>query len=289
MAGLLVRKEDGTLLFDTQYITHGLVKSGYLQADETWPRKYLRGINLDPNSGASYDDSSRAGDQMFSITVGNAVNPICFIVGKGCLQGTARSGNTVKFFYSGGDTSTKAYVFDLMNDNVAGNPPWLKTRRADGSISFNSLQVPLNILYAVQAPGPTALDQYGRYIGPYAGGAWQSVRFQTASVDPQAHYVVDVALPGGVEYAAFLNYSRGCNGYWSANLTGVNPQVVGMSEGAYGRVGGMSFMFGPAGGTTDVALNGIAFSIPGSVAGLPVDTLPVALVIATTVLPFPYN
>lgn len=289
MAGLIVRKPDGSVLFDTQYITHGLVKSAYLVADETWPRKYLRGINSDPDKASSYDDSFRAGDQMFSIAVNNALNPICFIVGKGCLQGTARSGSAIKFFYSGGDTSTKAYVFDLMSDNIAGSPPWLKTRRPDGSVSFNSLQVPLNILYAIQAPVPAAADQYGRYLGPYIGGGWQVIRGQTASVDPQAHYVVDVGLPGGVEYAAFLNYSRGCNGYWSGSLTGVNPQVVGMSEGAYGRVGGMSFMFGPAGATTDISLNGIAFSLPGSVAGLPTDKYPVALVIATTVLPFPYG
>ncbi|MEN5033013.1 hypothetical protein ABEH37_26965, partial [Pseudomonas sp. Ps21-P2] len=83
MAGLIVRKTDGTVLFDTQYITHGLVKSAYLVADETWPRKYLRGLNLDPDKGSSYDDSFRAGDQMFSITVNNALNPIVFLVGKG--------------------------------------------------------------------------------------------------------------------------------------------------------------------------------------------------------------
>jgi hypothetical protein len=289
MASLIVRKPDGSVLFDTQYITHGLVKSGYLQPDETWGRYYLRSINLDPNDGASYTQSTTGGDQMFSITVGNAVNPICFIVGKGCLQGTARSGNTVKFFYNGGDTSTKAYVFDLMNDNVAGSKPWLKTRRADGSISFNSLQVPLNILYTVQTPAPAELDQYGRYKGPYAGGAWQSIVLQSQqSPLAIAHYVVDIALPGGVEYAAFLNYSRGATGYWAPDLTGVNPQIVSMSEGAYGRVGGMSFMFGPAGGGTNLN-NGGLMSIPGSMGPLITDRYPLALVIATTVLPFPYG
>lgn len=288
MAGLIVRKTDGTVLFDTQYITHGLVKSAYLVADETWPRKYLRGLNLDPDKGSSYDDSFRAGDQMFSITVNNALNPIVFLVGKGTLQGTTRSGNTLKFLYSGASTSTKAYVFDLMSDNVAGNRPWLKTRRADGSVSFNSLQVPLNIIATVQAPGPAAVDQFGKFSGPYAGGSWQVIRRQSASVDPVAHYVVDIALGGGVEYAAFLNFSRGCAGYWSDVLTGVNPQLVGMSEGAYGGVGGVSFMFGPAGATTDGAYSG-AMSSPGSVAALPTDRYPVALVVATSNLPFPYN
>jgi hypothetical protein len=287
MASLIVRKPDGSVLFDTQYITHGLVKSAYLVADETWPRKYLKSANLNPDQGSSWEDSFRVGDQMFSITVNNALNPIVFIVGKGALQGTARSGNTLKFFYSGADGSTKAYVYDLMSDNIPGSPPWLKTRRIDGSISFNSLQVPLNIVAAVQAPGPAAADQYGRYSGPYAGGAWQAIRYQTASVDPIAHYVVDIPLAAGVEYAAFLNFSRGCAGYW-ASLTGVNPQIVGMSEGAYGRVGGISFMFGPAGATTDIGFNGF-MSSPGSVGGLPTDRYPVALVVITSNLPFPFN
>jgi len=288
MAQLIVKKEDGTLLFDTNYITHGLVKSAYLQADETWYRYYLRSTNLDPNNGASYTQASQGGDPMFSITVTNAVNPICFIVGKGALQGTARSGDTVKFFYNGGDTNTKAYVFDFMNDNVPGNPPWLKTRRPDGVISFNSLQPPLNILYTVQAPGPASLDQFGRYLGPYAGGYWQTMRVEAGGNDPIVHYVIDIALPGGIEYAAFLNYSRACAGYWAGALTGSRPEIVGMSEGAYGRVGGMSFMFGVAGGTTNSNATSVMTS-PGSVAGLPTDRYPVALIIATTNLPFPYN
>ena len=288
MSGLIVRKEDGSLLFDTNNITHGLLKSGYLQADETWYRYYLRATNVDPNLASSYNQSTIGGDPMYSITVSNAINPICFIVGKGCLQGTARSGDTIKFFYSGGDTTTKAYVFDLMRDNVAGNPPWLKTRRTDGSVSFNSLQVPLNILYTVQAPNPASLDQFGRNLGPYVGGAWQTVRPQAASIDPMAHYVVDVGLAAGLEYAAFLNFSRNCAGYWSGSLTGGNPQIVGMSEGAYGRPGGISFMFGVAGATTNLNSNTL-MSVPGSVDGLPTDRYPIALVVSTANLPFPFG
>jgi hypothetical protein len=288
MAGLIVRRENGTVLFDTRYIVHGLVKSGYLQADETWPRKYLRGINLDPNDGSSYDDSFRAGDQMFSITVNNCVSPICFIVGKGCLQGTTRSGNTMKFLYSGGDTNTKAYVFDLMQDVLPGST-FLKIRKEDGTIAFNSLQVPLNVAYAIQAPGPGPIDAYGRYPQPHAGSAWSLIRAQSASVDPVAHSVVNIALTPGVEYAAFLNYSRACNGWLSGSLTGVNSQLIGLSEGAYGRVGGISFMFGPAGATTDISISSNQFTVPGSVAALPVDRYPTALVVPTGNLPFPFG
>lgn len=276
------------MLFDTNYIVHGLVKSAYLVADETWPRKYLRSSQLDPNQGGSYEDSFRAGDQMFSITVTDASSPFVFITGKGCLQGATRTGNTIKFYYSGASTSTKAYVYDLMRD-MPGAPPYLKTRNQAGQITFNSLQVPLNVAFSIQAPAPSALDQYGRYPSPYAGGSWQLVRAQTASVDPVAHFVVDVALVAGREYAVFVNFSRGTTGFWSDTMTGVNPQAVGMSEGAYGRVGGISFMFGPAGATTDISLSSIAYSLPASVSGLPTDRYPTALVVETTILPFPYN
>lgn len=285
MAGLIVRKPDGSVLFDTQYITHGLVKSGYLQAEGNWGRFYLRSLNLDPNDGRNYNQGTTGGDPMFSITVNNAINPICFIVGKGTLQGTERTGNTLKFFYTGGDTTTKAYVFDLMSDNVAGNKPWLKTRRQDGTISFNSLQVPLNIAYTVQAPGPAALDQYNRYSNPYAGGAWQSIQKSGTFI---AHAVVDVGLPSGIEYAAFLNFSRGCQAYLSPALTGIDTRVISMSEGAYGKVGGIGFMFSPAGATAENDYNGF-ISPPGSVVGLPTDRYPVALVVTTSNLPFPFN
>jgi hypothetical protein len=288
MAGLIVRRPNGSVLLDTQYIVHGLVKSAYLVADETWPRKYLRSSQLDPNQGSSYDDSSRAGDQMFSITIPNVNSPFCFITGKGCLQGSTRTGNTIKFYYSGASTSTKAYVYDLMGD-LAGSPPYMKTRNSSGAVTFNSLQVPLNVAFSIQAPAPASTDQFGRYLSPYAGGNWQLIRAQTASVDPVAHFVVDVALVAGREYAVFLNFSRGTTGYWASEMTGVNAQAVGMSEGAYGRVGGISFMFGPAGATTDISISSNSYSIPGSVSGLPTDRYPTALVVETTILPFPYN
>ena len=288
MASLIVRKENGQVLFDTNLIVYGLVKSAYLAADETWPRKYLRSSNLDPNQGGSYEDSFRTGDQMFSITVSNARSPICFITGKGCLQGTYRSGDTIKFLYSGGGTGTKAYVFDLMGE-LAGSPPYLKTRNQAGAITFNSLQVPLNVVNSIQAPAPSTVDQFNRYIHPFTGGSWQSIRWQSATTDPVAHYVVDIPLTANKEYAAFLNFSRGATGFWAGELTASNAQAVGMSEGAYGRVGGISFMFGPAGATTNISISSISYSIPGSVGGLPTDRYPTALVVETTILPFPYN
>ena len=283
MSGLIVRKEDGSLLFDTNLITHGLVKSGYLQPDEIWYRYYLNGINVDPNLRSSWTQGTSGGDQMFSITVQNAVNPICFIVGKGTLQGTARSGNTVKFYYAAASTNTKIYVFDLMNDTAPGNPPWLKARRSDGSISFNSMQVPLNIAYAIGAPAPSELDRFG-HRQPYDGCRWDFIRADGTNSSMVWDAVADIPLEANVEFAAFINFTRGCSGWFTENAL----RLIGMSEGAYGRVGGISYMFSMAGETTDQRAN--TNTIPGcSVAGLGTDLYPTALVVRTANLPFPYN
>ncbi len=286
MPSLIVRKEDGSLLFDTQYISHGLIKSGYLQADGEWYRFVLRSVTSDPNQRSSYDQLQPPfpGERMYSITVTGAVNPICFLVGKGTLQGTQRSGSTFKFYYASASTSTKAYIFDLMNDSATGSPPFLKCRRADGSISFNSLQVPLNVAFSIQAPAPSALDRFGKRQ-PYAGCRWDYVGWSNSSGRSDGwDAVIDIPLEANVEYASFLNFSRGCDNWF----TDPTLTILGVSEGSYGRVGGISFMFGPAGETTNVRAN--TSQEPGcSVAGLPDGNYPTALVVRTANLPFPYN
>ncbi|MCF5708992.1 hypothetical protein GIV19_17050 [Pseudomonas syringae] len=288
MPSLVVNKDTGELLFDTSRICYGLVKSGYLVANEVWQRRVLRSITSDPDQGGSYIDSTRTGDQMFSVTVTNPRSPIVFLVGKGCLQGTSVSGANMTFHFSAGNEATRAYVFDLMADNIAGSP-YLKTFTDQAVCTFNSLQPPLNVVAAVQSPAPGAADAWNRRVLPYAGGSWQAIRAQTAVVDFQAHFVVDVALSQGVEYAACLPWSRSAAGFMAGEMTGVNAKVVGFSEGAYGRNGGISFIFAPAGATSSIDVSGNQYSIPGSLANLPLDRFPQALVTPTANLPFPYN
>ncbi|PBP84841.1 hypothetical protein CCL16_10610 [Pseudomonas syringae] len=288
MPSLVVNKDTGELLFDTSRICYGLVKSAYLAAGEVWQRRVLRSVTNDPDQGGSYIDSTRAGDQMFTITVNNPRSPIVFLVGKGCLQGTSISGATMTFHFSAASTATKAYVFDLMADNIAGSP-YLKTFTDQAVCTFNSLQPPLNVVAAVQAPAPGAADAWSRRPLPYAGGSWQAIRTQTASVDFQSHFVVDVPLGQGIEYAACLPWSRGASGFIDGSLTGVNAKVIGFSEGAYGRTDGISFIFAPAGATSSIDLSSNQYSLPGSLANLPLDRYPQALVVPTANLPFPYN
>ena len=179
------------------------------------------------------------------------------------------------------------YCFDLMRNDIPGGL-YLKTFNEAGEITFNSLQAPLNVIASMGAPAPTGTDRYGRRYG-YAGGRWELVRRQTANVDSQAHHLIDIPLSAGVEYAACLPWSRAANAFLGNALTGVDGIVYGMSEGAFGRSGGISFMFAPAGVTTQAGTPSNQYSLPGSFEGFPVDRSPTALVINTANYPFPYR
>jgi len=286
MPKLVVKKEDGTLLFDTNNITYGLVKSGYLAYSSSWTRRTLKSAQLDPNDGANWTASTSVNDparydQMWSFTVTNAKSPIVFIVGSGTLNGSVTSGTSITFHYSNASTSTKFYCFDLMADNIAGSP-YLKTYNSAGLLTFNSLQTPLNIVGAYTPPAPTAPSGAWGVQNAYNGGVsvsrYAGVDAWTIKMDCR----FDVALTAGVEYAAYLPWSRGC-GY--NDFQGPTPCMYAVLEGAYGRVGGISFMFGASGGST--LTQGTA---PRPVGWYNVPTLlPTALIITTANLPFPFG
>jgi hypothetical protein len=290
VAHLVVTKSTGQQLFDTSLISYGLVKSGYMTYIQSWSRRTLKSIQLDPNDGGNWVESVTTTDglacPLFGFTVTNCQSPIVFIVGSGCLQGTTRSGNTMTFLYSSADTNTRYYCFDLMADNISGSP-LLKTYLASGAISFNSLQNPCNVLGAIQAPGvPAAVN--GKYGNPYLNGYVVRRSLPLANGVATGLYaakdaVVDVALSSGVEYAAFLPWSRFCgldDAYSGATYS------YGVSEGAYGRVGGVSFIFGASGATTQSTTG--AGSDGNIYSSIP-TTYPTALVVATAGLPFPLN
>jgi len=298
MSNLTAYKDTGEILFDTNLISYGLVKSGYLAYSQSWSRRELRSAGLDPDQGTNwtpvviYSDSSFT-DALYGFTVYNWISPISFIVGPGCLNGTViNADGSMTFLYSNAGTGTKFYCFDLMADSLAGST-FLKTWDTTGRITFNSLQPPLNIVAAIQAPGPGTVDQYGRPVTTYAGGYTQ----KEAELGPASPYRrkratsrVNIPLTAGVEYAAFLPWSRSVafNDLYSFNGTDNSAQYGGQ-EGAYGYVGGISFMFGPSAGTTNAQLFTAGYSVPISFSNLPTDRYPVALVIATTDLVFPYN
>jgi len=297
MPHLVVKKEDGSLLFDTNNITYGLVKSGYMTYQQAWTRRTLRSAQLDPSDGANWFPSNiqtslSFADGLWGFTVTNAISPIVFIVGSGTLNGSSVSGSSITFFYSNADTNTKYYCFDLVSDNITGSP-YLKTFNSAGRITFNSLQPPLNIAGSYQAPVPGSLDQYGRYGTCYAGG---SNRVRQAFYNSggityvgKVDSYIDIPLTAGVEYAVYLPWSRGGGiGDFMSGGTGTFL-VYSVLEGAYGRVGGISFMMGASAATTQSTPNNQGWSLYASFFNIPTDRYPVALYITTTNLPFPFG
>lgn len=297
MAQLRAYRDNGVILFDTNLISYGLIKSGYLSYSQSWTRRELRSVNLDPNDGTNYTPVQILIDQtytdgLWSFTVYNATSPIVFITGSGTLNGTSISGSATTFLYSNATSSTKFYCFDLMADNIAGSP-YLKTYDPTGRITFNSLQPPLNIVSSVQAPVPGPLDRFGRYTTTYVNG-YNTKQAELGGASPyrrpRAYSNVDITLTPSIEYAVNLPFSRSCtiNDLFTFNGFDSSSQY-GMQEGAYGRVGGISFMFGPSAGTAYSLLNTSGQALPCSFINIPTDRYPTALLINTANYPFPFN
>jgi len=300
MANLVVKKEDGSLLFDTAKITYGLVKSGTLSVIETWTRRMFKGGNVDPNWGGNWTESTIGSsvafaDVIYGFTVVGVKSPIVFLTGSGCLQGTKISGESMTFLYTNASTNTKFYCFDLMRDTFAGSP-YLKTRQADGVMTFNSLQLALNVVSAIQAPAPTGTQAtlYPIPSGsrPYANAVLTVEQRQTAPSYQSNIFTakVTMSIRAGVEYAAYLPWSRGCQIWaYGNNETRVTYRYGG-SEGCGGVVGGIQFMFGPAGGTPeDYPMVVTGTPMPPNFSQISTTRLPTALVIETANLPFPFN
>lgn len=297
MAYLIVKKDNGEQLFDTNLICYGLVKSGYMTYQQTWTRRQLRSVQLDPNDGANWTpvnvlvDPSKKTDSLHGFTVENAVSPVVFIVGPGAANGAKVTGTSITFYFACASTSTKFYCFDLMSDNIPGGP-FLKIWKDTGQLTFNSLQPPLNVVNAINAPplgprgGPNRPEDWRDPA--YAGGYNVSLNAGNSQGDfSRILSRVDLPLSAGKEYAAYLPWSRSCGiNDPSPNLGYEAYSQHGGVEGAFGRVGGISFMFCSAAGTTE-QFNPV-YGSP-SFFGIPTDRAPTALVIETANLPFPYN
>ncbi|WP_312151943.1 hypothetical protein [Pseudomonas sp.] len=288
-AGLKVYKEDGSLLFDTEKITYGLLKSGNLAFLLNWPRLDYRSANLPPNEGSSYSESSVV-DAIHGFSVDGAVAPIVFIVGSGISCGSSKSGNTTTFYYIGASPSTKFYYFDTMRNTLNG--AGLKCYSDDGTLTFNSLQYPLNIVDTIRAPAPPApvvANGVANYSVPFAGATRLATRFINSGV----YYCVSrVFIPvGSGEFATATTFSRSFGQGRMDNMSagGTFPargNQQAQMDGAYGADGGIYFM------SCDAARTTMYWGAPVTYNyyyGIPTDRYPEALVIRTDNLPFPFN
>lgn len=285
-AKLIIKDSNSNLLFDTRYVTYGLVSSGYLTLKVYWARRSYKGGNTNPAFGYNWTDTyamaepTTYNDVLHGFKLNNAKSPIAFITGGGSLNTITRnSDGSSTFWYTGASESTKFYCFDLMGDNITGGP-FLKTRNESNVITFNSLQPPLNIYTTVTAP--IGQPNASRTINPYIGG-YGTVVDQMNQRQGTYRYQVDLPLSAG-EYAAHCTFSRGCTVETSIDFRGYTH---GMVEGAYGRTNGFSFVFNVAGGTP-YNLNNPP-PIQTTFDNLPIGRRPTAIIIDTRPYPFPYN
>ncbi|MNO89803.1 hypothetical protein D3C76_812970 [compost metagenome] len=291
-AGLKVYKENGQLLFDTEKITYGLLKSGYLSFQLNWPRLQHRSAQLPPNEGSSWAESSIV-DAIHGFSVTGAVAPMVFITGSGISCGSSKSGDTTTFYFIGASPSTKFYYFDTMRNTLNG--AGLKCYDESGALTFNSLQYPLNIVDTISAPAPptpTVWNGIKMYGVPFAGATKSATRF----IDSGLYYCVAsvfIAVGSG-EFAASTTFSRsfgqGSMDNMSSPGTSGSPfpargAMQAHMDGAYGATGGIYFMACDAARTTML----YSTTAAGSYFDIPTDRYPQALVIKTDDLPFPFN
>lgn len=284
-----VFKEDGSLLFDTDKITYGLLKSGYLTFQVNWPRLVYRSANLPPNEGSSYSESSLT-DAIHGFSVTGAIAPIVFIVGSGISCGSSRLGDTTTFYYIGASPSTKFYYFDTMRNTLSG--AGLKCYDESGTLTFNSLQYPLNIVATISAPAPppTIWNGVANYSVPFAGATKLATRF----INSGPYYCLSrIFIPvGSGEFAASTTFSRS---FGQGRMDGMSapgspfPATVYQQahmDGAYGASGGIYFMACDAARTTMYDGAPVTYNY---FYDIPTDRYPEALVIKTDNLPFPFN
>ncbi|NNJ15580.1 hypothetical protein CSV86_010185 [Pseudomonas putida CSV86] len=275
------RQQDQQLLFDTDLISYGLRKSGYLQFVGNWPQKYLRSANLDPNNGANWADDTAPREPIYGISLSKWSSPIAFLVGDGSPCGEMLVDGQKTLLFVGASTSTKAYVFDLMSD--AGPINGLKCFKENPwELTFNSAQAPLNIIASVEAPPPGAIFANDVRYTAYAGGYNQMIGNNGGATYNQMKSCVDVPVTGG-ELAASITFTRSalCNG----SAAGYGGLEYGCQEGAGGYVGGVRFIFTVAAATTRTSVGSSPINYWRAVPAL----LPRALVIRTSGLPFPLN
>ncbi|MNZ88696.1 hypothetical protein D3C78_1075940 [compost metagenome] len=288
-AGLKVYRENGQLLFDTEKITYGLLKSGYLSFQLNWPRLDHRSAQLPPNEGSSWMESSFA-DAIHGFSVTGAVAPIVFITGTGISCGSSKSGDTTTFYFIGASPSTKFYYFDTMRNTLNG--AGLKCYDETGALTFNSLQYPLNIVDTISAPAPPAPTYYNGqalYAVPFAGASKVATRF----INSGLYYCVArvfIAVGSG-EYAASTTFSRSLGQGAMDNMSSpgepfpAGAYMQANMDGAYGAAGGIYFMACDAARTTMLQ----STTATRNYFDIPTDRYPQALVIKTDDLPFPFN
>ncbi|MEC4024528.1 hypothetical protein VSO52_17255 [Pseudomonas fulva] len=297
-SGMQAFKDNGELLWDTNLICYGLLKSGPLNVVDVWPRYLYKSLDLNPNEESSWREDIPK-QPITGITVYDSISPVVFLVGDGSRCGEMVSGNARTLLFYGTTPETKAYVFDLMRD--VGDSSGLNCYSDTGVLTFTSGMPPLNIAALVGAPplddiipGTENMPQPNQQWNAFKNGTTEEVFSGLGTYTPYLKGIGTVPV-FNEEIAAHLTFSRSGGVVWRSgspvggSTEGVSNgpgSVMGMQEGCGGTSDGkVRFFFIPAPTTTRRGLTNNAniwFDIPR-------DRNPSALVIKTSQYPYPFR
>lgn len=296
--GMQAFKENGELLWDTNYICYGLLKSGPLSVVDVWPRFVIKSADLNPNEESSWKDEPPR-QAITGITVYDSISPIAFLVGDGSRCGEIVSGNARTLLFYGTTPDTKAYVFDLMRD--VGDNSGINCYSDAGVLTFTSGMPPLNVAAFVPAPPlddiiPGTQNQQfpNQQYNAFKGGANEDAFSGLGEYSPYSKGL-GVVQVFNEEVAAHLTFARSGGVVWGSsspvagNTGGISNgpgSTLGAQEGVGGTADGkVRFFFIPAPVTTRTYYSNkttIWFDIPR-------DRNPGALVIKTKQYPYPFR
>lgn len=281
---LIVRGPSGNILYDTSKAIYGLIKSGPVEYAGRWSK--YQSIFTDP---------------MYSFRVTNAISPIVFTVGSCGRPYQSKEGNDTVFYFAGPVGGIRVYCFDLMRPIFKG--PALKTRSETDSFTFNSSQMPLNIVGSNTPPPPTgpwspppSLQVPTNPVGGFYGGSWYHA--QEEYVDRgnpgnsiagfRCNYYDFVADPTRTKtFAAYLPWSRGCFQVGETNAASGRYSIYGEEEGCSGIGAGLiRHVFWTAPETTYTFINN---QNRGGIYSLTVEPRPACMYIDTADYPYPFN
>lgn len=296
--GLQAFKEDGSLLFDTENICYGLLKSGPLTAVDYWPRRVLKSADLPPSSESSWRDLDPPRSLISGITVFDSISPIAFIAGEGVRVGDWVNGNQRTLLFWGATPQTKVYIFDLMRH--LGGDTGMQCFDPSGTLTFTTDMPPLNIIQRIESPplddiipGTENQNYPNQQYNAYRGGVNEYV-VDAFDNSAGAHLKGSIYMPTvhSGEVAALLTFTRAGGVMWSwrynpGGFPAAGPgSLLGTTEGIGGMPNGHVKFFMTPSPTTTASY----FSVNTTLwFDMPRDRAPSALVIRTSDYPYPFR
>ncbi|MDH1234497.1 hypothetical protein [Stutzerimonas stutzeri] len=261
--------ETGKNLVDSDYVTFGLIKSGYMTYLTSVEQKRREFINNNTYYPTGIFDS------IYGFTV-TAEAPIVFVAGRAVLQQIVRTGNSFTYWYAHASASVRYYVFDLMRDRDPG-PAKLRLWDDAGVCTLDTGMPFMDINGSAVAPPPSTFSGVGRgYVGA------------TTTVLGEYGWgrsVMDtISFPATGDCAVSNQWSRAM-----FHATQDGTQRISAKEGAYGAGGRLVFAMATEAGCLIDPFFNPPHIVEYGFFDIPTARLPSASYIDASTLPLPFG